>query len=98
MGDYAEGVRRARMARERSKAELSESQQRKKKLVRKVARYSILITVNNFWWAQVTVWGLSLFRVSSGFWGPFFLLDVLGSVVAGAVCLGMLMTATRMTD
>jgi hypothetical protein len=35
--------------------------------------------------AQFTVWGLSLFHVSSGYWGPFLLLLVLRGSIWAAV-------------
>lgn len=38
----------------------------------------------DLWLSQMTVWGLSLFHVDSGIWGPFLLLGVLGSVLGGA--------------
>jgi hypothetical protein len=38
---------------------------------------------------QVTVWGLSLFHVSSGMWGPFFLTSVLAVIIACGVGTGV---------
>lgn len=38
--------------------------------------------------AQYVVWGLSLFHVHSGYWGPFMLLSALSGTVSGAVFVG----------
>lgn len=35
--------------------------------------------------AQVAVWGLSLFHVDSGIWGPYLLITSLEAVIASAV-------------
>lgn len=39
--------------------------------------------------AQLVVWGLSLFHVNSGIWGPLLLITALESVVAGGVSTGI---------
>ena len=42
----------------------------------------------DLWLAQLAVWGLSLFHVDSGIWGPYFLLGALGGTMATAVAIG----------
>lgn len=43
----------------------------------------------NLWIAQVAVWGLSLFHVDSGIWGPMLLLTVASAVVSMGVSIGI---------
>lgn len=38
--------------------------------------------------AQYVVWGLSLFHVDSGIWGPYFILAGLGLTITTAVTVG----------
>jgi hypothetical protein len=42
----------------------------------------------SLWSAQCAVWGLSLFHVDSGIWGPFFLIGVLESAIVTGVAFG----------
>jgi hypothetical protein len=42
----------------------------------------------DLWLAQTVVWGLSLYHVDSGIWGPYLLLTAATSVVTTGVAFG----------
>ena len=39
--------------------------------------------------AQMVVWGLSLFHVDSGIWGPYLLMSAAGGVITTGVTIGV---------
>jgi hypothetical protein len=47
------------------------------------------VVLINWWLAQVTVWGLSLFHVDSGIGGPLLFLSVLSALIISGVSVGI---------
>jgi len=62
----------------------------KKELSRKITAASIVFTGLQFWFAQLIIWGLSLYHIHSGIWAPWLILEALSSVIVGAVRIGMM--------
>lgn len=71
---------------------LQKEQQKKlnKAFASKIAKASLAATLMQIWFAQLIVWGLSLFHVSSGLWGPFLILEGVSSAIVWAVHIGMM--------
>jgi hypothetical protein len=57
---------------------------------RKLLIASLAATGVQFWWAQMIVWGLSLYRIHSGIWGPWLILEALTSAGCATVAIGMM--------
>jgi hypothetical protein len=57
---------------------------------RKIAIAGLAATGVQFWWAQLVVWGLSLYHIHSGIWGPWLILESLTSAGVTAVAIGMM--------
>lgn len=47
-----------------------------------------ILAAVDLWVAQMIVWGLSLYHVDSGIFGPWLLMSAATSVVAGGVAIG----------
>lgn len=56
----------------------------------KITAAVIIGTALQFWFAQLIVWGLSLYHVSSGIWGPWLFLEGVTSSFIYVVWIGML--------
>jgi hypothetical protein len=63
----------------------------------KIAIAALAATGMQFWFAQLIIWGLSLYRIHSGIWGPWLILDGLTGAGVATVALGM-MRAVRDTQ
>ena len=61
-----------------------------KKFGRKIAIAGIAATAAQFWFAQLIVWGLSLYHINSGIWAPWLLLEGVSSAGVAVVALGMM--------
>lgn len=57
---------------------------------RKIAIAGLVTTGMQFWFAQLIVWGLSLYRIHSGIWGPWLILEGLTSAGVATVAIGMM--------
>ena len=57
---------------------------------RKLAITGLVTTGVQFWFAQRIVWGLSLYHINSGIWGPWLLLEAVTSAGAATVSIGMM--------
>ena len=57
---------------------------------RKIAISALVATGMQFWFAQLIVWGLSLYGVHSGIWGPWLILEGLTSAGVATVAIGMM--------
>jgi hypothetical protein len=57
---------------------------------RKIAIAGLVATGMQFWFAQLIVWGLSLYRIHSGIWGPWLILEGLTSAGVATVAIGMM--------
>lgn len=66
---------------------------RKKTLSRKIAIYAIVFTAAQLWWAQLVVWGLSIYHIHSGIWGPWLIMEGISSLLIACVRLAMMETA-----
>jgi hypothetical protein len=62
----------------------------KKALSRKIAIVGLAATGGEFWLAQLIVWGLSLYHVHSGIWGPWLILEALTTAGVTVVAIGMM--------
>jgi hypothetical protein len=57
---------------------------------RKIAIAGLVTTGVQFWFAQLIIWGLSLYHIHSGIWGPWLILEGLTSAGAATVAIGMM--------
>lgn len=57
---------------------------------RKIAIAGLVATGMQFWFAQLIIWGLSLYGIHSGIWGPWLILEGLMSAGVATVALGMM--------
>jgi hypothetical protein len=57
---------------------------------RKIAIAGLVATGMQFWFAQLIIWGLSMYGIHSGIWGPWLILEGLMSAGVATVALGMM--------
>jgi hypothetical protein len=71
-------------------ARKAEKKRMDKAFGRKIAIAALAATGVQFWWAQLIVWGLSLYHVHSGIWGPWLILEGVSSAGIAVVAIGMM--------
>jgi hypothetical protein len=70
----------------------------RKQFRRKIAAAALAATIMQFWFAQLVVWGLSLYRIHSGIWGPWLIMEGLSSLGVAVVALGMMRAVKDIQD
>jgi len=56
----------------------------------KIGAIILVSSAAQFWFAQLVVWGLSLYHVDSGIWGPWLLLEGVTSAFVYVTWIGMM--------
>lgn len=79
-------------------ARKAEKKRMSKAFGRKIATAGLAATGMQFWFAQLIVWGLSLYRVHSGIWGPRLILEGLTSAGVATVAIGMMRAVRDFQD
>lgn len=69
-----------------------------KKFSRKIVTAGIAAMILQFWFAQLVVWGLSLYHVRSGIWGPWLIMEGLSSLGVAVVSIGMMRAVKDIQD
>jgi hypothetical protein len=78
-------IRRAE-ARKAQKAQQMINQE----FARKIFSAGIAASLLQFWFAQLIIWGLSMYHVHSGIWGPWLIMEGVSSMGVTVVALGMM--------
>lgn len=69
-----------------------------RKFGRKIGAAALAATIAQFWFAQLICWGLSLYHVSSGIWGPWLIMEALSSLGIAVVAIGMMKAVRDLAD
>jgi hypothetical protein len=70
----------------------------RKQFARKIAAIGIAASIAQLFLAQLVDWGLACYRIRSGIWGPWFLMEAFTSLIAVSVTIGMMRAVKEMSE